>query len=71
MGKRQRETKTHKRHEEIFNEYEKVHAEFLAKFKEHAPYTSKKYLYEEVACRLGWSVGHVYHVVNNMLKNRK
>jgi hypothetical protein len=70
MGKT-RETKTHKRHEEIFEEYEKAHAEFLAKFKEHAPYTSKKHLYEEVAFRLGWSVGHVYHVVNNMLKNRK
>ena len=66
--KQQRETKTRKRHEQIYQEYSRLLTEFNAKHGKDAPSMSKKELYSRVAENLDWSSDHVYHVVNKMLK---
>jgi hypothetical protein len=63
-----RETKTRKRHEEIYDEYLRLLGEFKAKYKEDTCSMSKKWIYTQVAENLGWSSDHVYHVVNKMIK---
>jgi Mor family transcriptional regulator len=66
---KKRETRTQQKHADIYQEYLNA----LAEYKNLGPryVLNKKDLYEAIAERFRCTSGHVYKVINKMLKGRE